>query len=73
MELTKHLQPGVLLETVVYIAIGLAAFGITLWLLEKLTPFSIIKEIEEDQNTALGIVMGSIILGIAIILSAVLR
>jgi len=73
MDLTKHLQPGILLETAVYIAIGLVAFGISLWVLEKMVPSSIIREIEEEHNTALGIVIGSIILGVAMILSAVLR
>ena len=69
----KHLQPGILIETVVYMAIGIVIFGIAIWLMEKITPFSIRKEIEEDQNVALGIVMGSVILGMAIILAAVLR
>ncbi|MDH3530597.1 MAG: DUF350 domain-containing protein, partial [Acidobacteriota bacterium] len=33
-------------------------------------PFSIRKEIEEDQNTALGIVIGSMLISIAIIIAA---
>jgi uncharacterized membrane protein YjfL (UPF0719 family) len=36
----------------------------------KLAPFSLRKEIEEDQNTALGIIMGAVILGVALIVSA---
>jgi len=32
-----------------------------------------IKEIEEDQNTSLGIIMGSLILGIALILAAAIH
>ena len=32
--------------------------------------FSVRKEIAEDQNTALAIVMGSVILGIAIIVAS---
>jgi uncharacterized membrane protein YjfL (UPF0719 family) len=39
-------------------------------LVEKVTPFSIRKEIEEDQNTALAIVLAAIIIGIAMIVSA---
>jgi uncharacterized membrane protein YjfL (UPF0719 family) len=34
------------------------------------TPFSLKKEIEEDQNVAVGIVIASIIIGIAIIIAA---
>jgi len=38
--------------------------------MHKFLPFSIVKEIEQDQNTALAIVMGSVILGISIIIAA---
>jgi uncharacterized membrane protein YjfL (UPF0719 family) len=38
--------------------------------MHRLAPFSIVKEIEEDQNTAVAIVMGSVILGISIIIAA---
>jgi uncharacterized membrane protein YjfL (UPF0719 family) len=36
----------------------------------RIVPFSVRKEIEEDQNTSLGIIMGSIIIGISIIIAA---
>ena len=42
-------------------------------ILQKVLPFSIRKEIEEDQNTALGIVLGSIVIGIAMIVSAAIH
>jgi putative membrane protein len=48
---------------------GIVLFMIALWLITKLAPFSVHKEIEEDQNVALGIVMGSILLGLAVILA----
>ena len=52
---------------------GLVLFGIMWMLVVKLMPFSIRKEIEEDQNTALGIVLGCLILGISIILAAAIH
>jgi len=69
----KHLNPGDLIETVVYTLIGLIIFGLAIWVMDKVTPFSIRKEIEEDQNTALGIIMGAVIIGIALILAAIMR
>jgi uncharacterized membrane protein YjfL (UPF0719 family) len=39
----------------------------------KVAPFSVRKEIEEDQNTALAVLMGSVILGIAIIVAAAVQ
>jgi uncharacterized membrane protein YjfL (UPF0719 family) len=40
------------------------------FLLQKLLPFSIRKEIEDDHNTALAIVMAALIIAIALIISA---
>jgi len=55
---------------VVFTIVGLVLFAAALWLIVKVAPFSVRKEIEEDQNIALGIIVGSIILGISIILAA---
>jgi hypothetical protein len=38
-----------------------------------MAPFSVHKEIEEDQNVALGIIIGAIIIGIALIISAAIQ
>ncbi len=46
---------------------GLVFFGIAFFVMVKSTPFSVRKEIEEDQNVALAVVMASVIIGIAII------
>ena len=59
-----------LLLTLLYSGVGVAVFAVTLYLMSILSPFSIKKEIEEDQNTALGIIMGSILIGLALIISA---
>ena len=68
----RHMAPGILLETIVYILIGLAFFALAIWLMEKVTPFSLRKELEEDQNVAIGIIVGSVIIGISIIVASVL-
>ena len=60
----------VLVTTLIFVVIGLVFFGISFGILTLVTPFSIRKEIEEDQNTALGIVIGAMLLGIAIIIAA---
>jgi uncharacterized membrane protein YjfL (UPF0719 family) len=60
----------VIVSTLIFVAIGLVFFGIAFGILTLITPFSIRKEIEDDQNTALGIVIGSMLIGIAIIIAA---
>lgn len=58
------------LSAVVFSLVGIALFGLVYLLLVKTLPFSLHKEIEEDQNVALGIVLGSVIIGISMIVSA---
>ncbi len=59
-----------LVTTLIFVFIGLVFFALAFGILGKATPFSIRKEIEEDHNTALSIVIGSIMIGIAIIIAA---
>lgn len=61
------------LQVVIYVVIGLALFAIAYLLIAKFTPFSLRKELEDDQNTAMAIVLGAVFLGIAIILAAAIR
>lgn len=59
-------------ETAVYSIVGIILMGLGFFIVKLFTPFSIKKEIEEDQNVSLGIIIGSIILGISIIVAAVI-
>ncbi len=59
-----------LLMALVFSVLGVVVLFASFWVIARLLPFSIRKEIEEDQNTALGIVIGSIILGLSIIIAA---
>lgn len=63
----------VFLNTVVYTVFGLIVFALAFWGMVKISPFSISKEIEHDHNTALAILMASVILGLAIIIASVLH
>ncbi len=59
-----------LIWTVIYVVVGMAVFGAGFWIVTMVTPFSVRKEIEEDQNTSLGIIIGSVIIGLSIIIAA---
>ena len=59
-----------ILASIVYSVIGIVVFLLAYAILEKLTPFSIRKEIEEDQNTSLGVIIGSVLIGLSIIIAA---
>ena len=58
------------IASVVYSLIGIALFAASFVLMNALSPFSIRKEIEEDHNTALAILMGAVILGLSFIIAA---
>ena len=60
-------------NTAVFAGIGLGLFAFAFWAITRICPFSIRKEIEEDQNAALGIVIGSVIIGIAIIVASAIH
>ena len=61
-----------LVMTLVYSAVGVLVFACAFVAMVKLAPFSVKKEIEADQNTALAVLMGSVIIGLAIIIAAAL-
>ena len=62
--------PDLIVSTLVFSLIGLVLFALAFWIITKVSPFSIRKELEVDQNVALGIVIGAVILGIALIVAA---
>ena len=59
-----------ILMTLAFGLMGIVLFGITFFLIVKISPFSIRKEIEDDQNTSLAILIGSVMIGIALIVAA---
>ena len=61
------------ISATIFVGIGLIVFAVAFLIIVKVTPFSIRKEIEDDQNTALAIVIGSVILGLAWIIAAAIH
>jgi uncharacterized membrane protein YjfL (UPF0719 family) len=65
----ENLLP-VVVTTLVFVIIGLIVFALAFVIIAKAAPFSVRKELEDDQNIALAIVIGSVILGSALIIAA---
>jgi uncharacterized membrane protein YjfL (UPF0719 family) len=59
-----------LLTALVFSVLGVFILGLVWAVLVKILPFSLRHEIEVDQNVALGIVIGSVVLGISLIIAA---
>lgn len=62
-----------LINTLAFSLLGFLLFAIAFWIMAKVTPFSMRKELEEDQNVALAIVVASVIIGIGLIVSAAVQ
>ncbi|HSU26487.1 MAG TPA: DUF350 domain-containing protein [Pyrinomonadaceae bacterium] len=63
----------VLVTTLIFVLIGLIVFAIAFLIVVLIAPFSVKKEIEDDQNSALAIIIGALIIGISIIIAAAIN
>jgi putative membrane protein len=63
----------VLVTTLIFVLIGLVVFAVAFAIVVLVSPFSVKKEIEEDQNSALAIIIGALIIGISIIIAAAIN
>ena len=59
-----------LLNAVVFAVLGVAIFVFLFVILDKMTPYHLWKEVVEDKNVALAILVGTMALGISIIIAA---
>ena len=60
------------IATIFYVALGMVLLGVSWKAIEWLTPFSLRKEIEDDQNVAIAVLIGSLFLSISLLIGAVI-
>ncbi len=60
------------LATIIYTVLGLALFIGCFWFIDKITHFSLEKEIIDEHNNAVAILMGAVAIALAIIIAAVI-
>ena len=65
-----NLRIDQMIGTILYSVIGVIIFVSAYALIAKISPFSVKKEISEDHNVALGIIIGAIMIGLSIIIAA---
>ena len=66
-----HARP--IFDSVVYSILGSAILLLAFGVLARVLPFSMKKEIAEDQNVAFGIILGALVLGLSIIIATAIR
>jgi putative membrane protein len=62
-----------LLAAVVFAALGIAVFALSFMVLDRMTPYSLWREIVEKQNTALAVLIGLVTLGLGVIIAAAIH
>lgn len=67
------LQLEILWWSLVYIFIGLWIFALVLLIVSKIFPWSLQKELIEDENVALGIMFAWLFIAIAIVIAAAIH
>lgn len=58
---------------IVFAVIGIVTFVVAFVVIDKMTPFTLWKEIIDEHNTALAVLIGFIALGISIIIAAAIH
>lgn len=64
---------AILLNSVIYALLGIVIFIVGFVVVDKLTPYDLWKQLVEEKNTALAIVVGAAALGICIIIAAAIH
>jgi putative membrane protein len=59
-----------LIAAVVFAVLGITVFLVSFLAIDRLTPYTLWKEIIDEHNTALAILIGAIALGMSIIIAA---
>jgi uncharacterized membrane protein YjfL (UPF0719 family) len=54
----------------IFSALGILVLFLAIYLMEVMTKFSITKEIVDEHNTALAIIVASVVIGISLIIAA---
>jgi putative membrane protein len=64
------IQINNVVNAIVYAAIGIVIFGGSFLVLDKITPYNLWKEIVQEHNLALAILLGAMSLGLCVIIAA---
>jgi putative membrane protein len=61
------------MNALVFALLGVVIFGVSFFLIDLVTPYKLWKEIIDEHNSALAIIVGAMSLGICIIIAAAIH
>lgn len=62
-----------IIAAIVFAVLGIVTFVVAFVVIDRMTPFTLWKEIIDEHNTALAVLIGFIALGISIIIAAAIH
>jgi putative membrane protein len=68
----SSLAPNIV-AAILFAVLGVATFVASFWIVDRLTPYDLWREVIEEQNVAVAILMGLIGLGLAIVIAAAIH
>lgn len=72
MEYMAAIQIAEIISTIFYTFLGVILMWVVWKVIDWMTPFSVVHEIEKDQNVALAILIGLLFVAVSIIIAAVI-
>ncbi len=63
-------HPGYLLNAAIFAALGILIFVVAFAIIDWITPYALWKEIVEEKNLALAVLVGAMSIGMCIIIAA---
>lgn len=69
----EYLKPSALIGSLVYSLLGVFFMVIAFWIIDKITPYDLWKELIENRSQPLATVVAAIIIGISIIVAAAIH
>jgi uncharacterized membrane protein YjfL (UPF0719 family) len=67
------MDTAIILNSLIYALLGVVIFITTFIIVDKLTPYDLWKQLVEEKNIALAIVVGAAALGICVIIAAAIH
>lgn len=69
----EWLRPAAFFSSILFALVGVLVFWISFIVIDKLTPYDLWREIIENQNRALAVVVAAMCLGISVIVAAAIH
>lgn len=61
------------IAAVVFAVLGITVFLLTFLIIDRLTPYTLWREIIDEHNTALAVLIGAVALGMSLIIAAAIH